>query len=302
MKVLKDYQLPNGNPLEATIINLLCTDLFGILKCNGSIGHWYSLMRTLADADNTVWESEASIDMKSKKKDPLLVCHKSEFSTPSDMEWTKLFDYVKFGHDAPLWVSHEENLSDLFSPDVKRVMIVSQDPLRNRGAKGTLLLSSPFGMHCREYREKQNITKIIKEIWEKDTKVVFYLTDYNKFYVQDSTSIKLINQSAPNMAKKFMDILDKEIALFNPHLIVTIGDRSSEKLVQGFKADQRFKLQTYKTVNKSYNVLPMYHIANGRVAITRMQKFDAVNNERSGKYRGKWFAWYADEICHHLQH
>ena len=301
MKVLKDYQLPNGNPLEATIINLLCTDLFGILNCNGSIGHWYSLMRTLADADNTVWESEANIDMKSKKKDPLLVCKGNDFSASMAKELAMLFTYDKFGHDTPLWVSHEENLSDLFAPEVKRVMIVSQDPLRNRGAQGTLLLSSPFGMHCKEYRKNQNITEIIKKIWEKDTKVVFYLTDYNKFYVQDSNSIKLINQSAPNMAKKFMDILDKEIALFDPHLIVMIGDKSSEKLVQGFKADQRFKLQTYKTVNKRYNVLPMYHIANGRVAITRMQKFDAVNNGRADKY-SDWFAWYADEIFQHLHY
>lgn len=301
MKVLKDYQLPNGNPLEATIIDLLCTDLFGILNCNGSIGHWYSLMRKLAEADNTVWASEASIDMKSKKKDPLLVCKRNDFSASTAKDLATLFTYDKFGHDAPLWVSHEENLSDLFSPDVKRVMIVSQDPLRNRGAKDTLLLSSPFGMHCREYREKQNITKILREIWPKDSKVVFYLTDYNKFYVQDSNSINLINQSAPNLAKKFKDILDKEIALYDPHLIVTIGDKPSEKLVQGFKAEQRFKLQAYEAENKRYDVLPMYHIANGRVAITRKQKFEAVNNERANKYPD-WFAWYADEIFHPLQH
>ena len=301
MVVLKDYQLPNGTPLESAIIDLLCTDLLGIPNCNGSIGRWYSLMRTLADADNKVWASVASIDMKSKKKDPLLVCHKSEFSTPSGMEWTKLFDYVKFGHDAPLWVSYEEEPFDLFAPDVKRVMLVSQDPLRNRGAKGTLLLSSPFGMHCREYREKQNITKIIKKIWQRDVKVVFYLTDYNKFYVQDSTSMTLINNSKPNLAKKFKDILDKEISLFDPHLIVTIGDKPSGKLVPGFKAEQRFKLQEYKTANKPYDVLPMYHIANGRVAITRKQKFEAVNNERADKYPD-WFAWYADEIFHHLPH
>jgi hypothetical protein len=68
-------------------------------------------MRKLADADNTVLEGKASVDMKSKKKDPLLVCDKSEFFTFSTKERTMLFDFVKFGHDAPLWVSHEEESS-----------------------------------------------------------------------------------------------------------------------------------------------------------------------------------------------
>ena len=175
-------------------------------------------------------------------------------------------------------------------------MIVSQDPLRNRGINGKILFSSPFGIHCHDYRNKKNesLMKILQGLWQNN-KIVFYLTDFNKLYIQsggNETSIQTLDRQHPTIAQNFKSILDKEIDLFKPNLIVTLADYTSNNLLgRAINTENRFKKHTYNGID----VLPMYHIAEGRVAIYRNKKYIQVNKMSKYKY-ADWIDWYIDEI------
>ena len=134
--------------------------------------------------------------------------------------------------------------------------------------------------------------KILQGLW-KDNKIVFYLTDFNKLYIQsggNETSIQTLNRQHPTIVQNFKSILDKEIDLFKPNLIVTLADYTSNNLLgRAINTENRFKKHTYNGID----VLPMYHIAEGRVAIYRKKKYIEVNT--MGKY-ADWIDWYIDEI------
>lgn len=280
----------NGNSFKQQIIDLLYRDLFNI-PSNGCLEEWYDLMTNNVNSSNNGWNNivpkpiNGKINVDSKKKDALFECDKNLFKSSSI---TPLFSYSNFGHDVPVWVSNG-NIENMI-----RIMIVSQDPLRNRGINGKILFSSPFGIHCHDYRNKKNesLMKILQGLW-KDNKIVFYLTDFNKLYTQsggNETSIQTLNRQHPTIVQNFKSILDKEIDLFKPNLIVTLADYTSNNLLgRAINTENRFKKHTYNGID----VLPMYHIAEGRVAIYRKKKYIEVNT--MGKY-ADWIDWYIDEI------
>ncbi len=73
----------------------------------------------------------------------------------SDAEITRMLGMRNFGHDLPIW----------FKPSCaesgKRVMIISQDPLRDGDGPGGLYLSTPFGLHSKNYRDGTNRPKLM---------------------------------------------------------------------------------------------------------------------------------------------
>ena len=280
----------NGNSFKQQIIKLLYKNLFNI-QSNGCLEEWYELMTNHLNDSNNVWQKlnpgKGIINVDRRKKDVLFEYNQTIFSSSSI---TPLFSYSNFGHDVPVWVSNG-NIENMI-----RIMIVSQDPLRNRGINGNILFSSPFGMHCHDYRNKKNesLMKILQGLW-KNNKIVFYLTDFNKLYIQsggNETSIQTLNRQHPTIAQNFKSILNKEIDLFKPNLIVTLGDYTSNNLLgRAINTENRFKKHTYNGID----VLPMYHIAEGRVAIYRNKKYILVNKMSKYKY-ADWIDWYIDEI------
>ena len=136
-------------------------------RSNGCLEEWYDLMTLLFDCDNKVWEyvknnpKYGTINVNLKKKDALFECDKALFSSSSILP---LFQYPNFGHDVPVWLEEDNNDSE----DVIKIMNVSQDPLRDRGAIGKILFSSPFGVHCTDYRNKsiECMMKFIESVWK----------------------------------------------------------------------------------------------------------------------------------------
>ena len=283
--------LCNNPTFRQQIINLLYNKLFNMQRSNGCLEEWYDLMITHLNDPNTVWNSitptNGIINVDRRKKDVLFECNQTIFSLSSI---TPLFSYPNLGHDVPVWLEDDKNKNG----KIIKIMIVSQDPLRNRGLKGNILFSSPFGVHCHDYRNKNNqsLMKILQGLW-KNNKIVFYLTDFNKLYIKsggNETSIQTLNRQLPTIAQNFKDILDIEIDLFKPNLIVTLADYTSNNLLgRAINTGNRFKKHTYNGID----VLPMYHIAEGRVAIYRNKKYNQVNT--MGKYND-WIDWYIDEI------
>lgn len=312
MDFLKDFRVANDSAeLRERVIDLLYSDLFGAVNRQDCLEHWYNLMKKHFNDDNKVWSQVPDINLDGNKGDPLLVCTANDFAANLSPTTTALFKYPCFGHDTPVWLSPDEMSGDLFDEGVWRVMLVSQDPLRGRGNEGELLLSSPFGMHSADYREKdgKDMMKIIQAVWDLAKKrqrhVVFYLTDYNKFFVLNGKdSMKKIKEVASRDPNKiFRDILNKEIALFQPDLIVTIGDNATAALLPNFNTSQakaliRYSPQVYNIDGTTGNIslLPMYHISGA--CGHRSSKYKDVNKD--GRY-SSWHEWYADEIVKNLK-
>lgn len=226
--------LCNNPTFRQQIINLLYNNLFN-MRSNGCLEEWYGLMITHLNDPNTVWNSitptNGTINVNLKKKDALFECDKALFSSSSILP---LFQYPNFGHDVPVWLEEDNNDSE----DVIKIMIVSQDPLRDRGAIGKILFSSPFGVHCADYRNKPNecMMKFIEGVWKiakgKNKKVIFYLTDLYKFFIADKkSSLNIVTSSHSTVANSFKPILNKEIDYFGPNLILCFGNKSIESLL-----------------------------------------------------------------------
>lgn len=251
--------LCNNSTFRQQIINLLYNNLFN-MPSNGCLEEWYGLMITHLNNPNTVWNSitprNGTINVNRKKKDALFECDKAFFSSSSILP---LFQYPNLGHDVPVWLEEDNNDSE----DVIKIMIVSQDPLRDRGAIGKILFSSPFGIHCVDYRNKSNecMMKFIEGVWKiakgKKKKVNFYLTDLYKFFVANKkASLNTITSNHSTVANSFKLILDKEIDYFKPNLILCFGNKSIESLLNE-------KVAFWDKSHK-YNgipVLPSIHIA-----------------------------------------
>ena len=220
--------LCNNPTLRQQIIDLLYNDLFK-MQSNGCLEEWYELMITHLNDPNTVWNSitptNGTINVNLKKKDALFECDKALFSSSPILP---LFQYPNFGHDVPVWLEEDNNDND--SEDVIKIMIVSQDPLRDRGAIDKILFSSPFGVHCRDYRTqpRECLMKIIGGVWKtakaNNKKVIFYLTDlYKAFALDPQNENKKSIDLMSSFKGRFVDVFEKEIDLYKPNLILLMG-------------------------------------------------------------------------------
>lgn len=139
------------------------------------------------------------------------------------------------GHDMPIWI--KKNQTD--SRTEKIVMMVAQDPLRNGDAQGALYLSTPFGMHCCDWRNGKN-GRVVKRLIDdliKDPAIAVYLTDYNKLFAREKGFVK---NNYPELYSGFSDVLIEEVnklkgCLKLPLVIVTFGVDASEIFCRGIR-------------------------------------------------------------------
>ena len=113
------------------------------------------------------------------------------------------------GHDLPYWIAAEE--------EKNKVMLVSQDPLRNNQQDGSITISSPFGMHSIDYRGNRLMTQLVGGLLRNGISV--YLTDFHKLYATQNN--KAVNFKG--LDSTFKEILEKEIKEFNPSMIIPVG-------------------------------------------------------------------------------
>lgn len=126
------------------------------------------------------WGSDLSLADPTRYKDALLRIDKECFSQKDDF-WVGedgLLEYPCVGHDLPVWLSLSQ--SPQASLKGKRIMFVSQDPLRSEHGIGALYLSTPWGLHSANYRDNGQLNKLIHGLVQAG--VTVYLTDYQKIY------------------------------------------------------------------------------------------------------------------------
>ena len=175
---------------------------------------------------------------------------------------TRLFDYNNFGHDMPAWLA-PVNVNDAMSRP--RVMIISEDPLRDHDAAGNLYLSTPFGIHSHSFCD---------QIWNQETgyplKIaehiicaggIVLMTDFMKFFAYErlegyqrgdcKNRLNPIRKDLKVYRKLFQKSLCEEIKMFRPNVVVTLGGSAAQELkrtfavcMRGMEIDLDYKVKT----------------------------------------------------------
>ena len=140
------------------------------------------------------------------------------------------------GLDLPTWFNLKDN--------DKRIMLVAQDPLRSntwysdvdkfpKGKTGRkedyicveALVSSPFGLHGRSWRENKRgggrMALLVEKLIEHGYGV--YLTDCRKYFVYDASESAEYSKGKKEIYKS---ILHKEIDIVKPKSIVALGNQA----------------------------------------------------------------------------
>ena len=253
-----------------------------------------------AHYDNPRWDlKEPFSDCKNKddrdKKDARLVVPRSRLvSAPQNV--TRLFDYDNFGHDMPVWVTYNND------PKAKRVMIVSQDPLRGskdaNDEKGNLYLSSPFGVHSCDFESggmDPRVRDMVNIFLRADLCV--YLTDYMKFFAKEKGFIKkmVMRKKDPlGYRKKFSDVLEYEIKnMVKPSLIIFLSPdfvKSNYTNLPINQQTQRDKIAEIKWSNSKYKAIITRH-PNARFVKTEDNPHPAIT----------YFNYIAEMVLNYLR-
>ncbi len=142
----------------------------------------------------------------------------------------QLWSHANYGHDMPTWMVCKGGKS------ARRVMVVSQDPLRTNHKAGSLVLSTPFGFHSADYRNVHCENKLLFCLMERlleECGACVYLTDCRKLFTDDvlkgSRGKKNCVRSNQRLYRPmFRSVLEAEIAAFDPNLILTLGNDAAE--------------------------------------------------------------------------
>lgn len=243
--------------------DLIYNDLFSVstgsaIPFRSILKDWYDKITSLQTSNNTVWQSTSmspnTMIRIGRKKDALLDVGKSVFSSNNIIDDLLKKGYTHIGHDVPVWLIPDSVNGNLSA--TLRIMIIGQDPRRDLEGDG-ILLSTPFGLHCQAYYNDKIETRIADRLlnMQKNGKgISLYFTDSYKLFVKDSknpesVSTKLLKE----YSEVFTSILNKEIELFKPDLIVCWGGFSAKQVLG--KKTEYFQITDYN----GYKVLPVMH-------------------------------------------
>ena len=176
-------------------------------------------------------------------RDALLEIPAAHSAFKSNDEWKEILKNPCVGHDLPVWMHGPKVCAN------RRIMIVSQDPLRKGHNVGKLLLSSPFGYHSAAYRGAKLIMGLALALMDEGC--TLYFTDYTKIYSGPKEKIKLGEKEKchckdcvyitecfkkfygywqrkfaikQQFASQYLNCLRQEIRLFKPAVVVLLGN------------------------------------------------------------------------------
>ena len=163
-----------------------------------------------------------------------------------------LFAYFNFGHDLPVWLV-PDGVYDI--DHCPRVMILSEDPLRDGDDKGFLYLSTPFGVHSHSFRRQQwnQVTGYPLKLAESIVKAggAVWMSDFMKFFAYEkrihekADDKRLLNpirkdyrveEDGLSYAGLFQYCLHREIEVFRPDIIITLGGDAAVGIKETYKS------------------------------------------------------------------
>ena len=263
------------------ISNELAEKVFGYSGFAKLLKARYDQMSQLfrnAHYDDQLWNlDEPFSDCKNKpdptKRDARLVVPRSRLvNAPQNV--TRLFDYDNFGHDMPVWLSYTPP-----HKNTKCVMIISQDPKRDNDVHENIYLSTPFGLHSKDWRQGNAQVKRIAHILMENGYCV-YLTDSMKFYAGDGNVVRqsIKENDRDGYKNTFSCVLNAEIKKVDPKVIIKLGDDAlvsdyvDSVYASSHNAFDGFDLQEID----GRRVIAAYHPNGTRGAIERIKEL--VNN------------------------
>ena len=131
------------------------------------------------------------------------------------------------GHDLPVWLGNPFG--------ARHLMILSQDPRRNDNEMNgkEIGLSTPFGVHSLDWRSSYGLLvaladNLIKSLEERGKSLSVYFTDVYKLRGVDPLKGQGGEKSKTDKPNKerYIDILKREIGLFQPDVILTLGSEA----------------------------------------------------------------------------
>lgn len=217
---------PTMGMLNAKAISSLLADgLFaGSEKANDLLAARYKQMKNNygnVPHDDSRWDLDGIIADKMDTAALLPVPHARMGNCGTLVN--QLWNHPDFGLDMPTWMVKRG------VKDPRRVMIVSQDPLRTNHKAGALVLSTPFGFHSADYRsiscQNRTLCRFVERLLE-ECEVCAYLTDCRKFYTSDN----FVNSHKGQFKGLFGNVLNDELKVFAPDLIVTLGNYAADAI------------------------------------------------------------------------
>jgi len=140
-----------------------------------------------------------------------------------NVQLNRLGGYYNVGMDLPVWFAKTK-----FN---RKVMIIAQDPKRNNHESGRLILSTPWGVHSGAYATAPaRAVKTFLQYLVDELNYCVYISDCTKLYFSEvrrtppelpiTQRREILNNIWPNAQK---NILDSEINLFKPDVVITLG-------------------------------------------------------------------------------
>jgi hypothetical protein len=183
----------------------------------------------------------------------------------------KNIDTSQLGVDFPIWF----NLKD-HEPD--NIMILGLDPLRSHCfSNDKVWLGTPYALHCSEFRKSAKHTKkyfdFIQQL-SKDNGV--YITDASKVFYRENKAYEKRSTNSKTFweNKLHFEILQKEIEVIKPKLIITLGATTAHML-----SGKRIKIT--EKINKSLTTYNEKHegtIALGDTPLLCLSHLSNANN------------------------
>jgi len=230
----------NGCDLDESIITLINKEITpGLSKVE--ISNYYKQWKEQFDTDN----------------DDFPVAHEiisPDFKLPADK--------TLVGIDFPTWFNIDES-------NVKRIMILGIDPLRNAGAFKEYdinkqgIIGTPYALHRKSMRERKDGNNksywgFIKGMLDKNYGI--YLTDIFKVFFISQNIRSYNNSDFVGHKEKHLDqIFAKEIGFIRPDIIIVLGNKPLQLLEK--KVIELTGKIAYDLEHNSIPILPMVHLS-----------------------------------------
>ncbi len=190
------------------------------------------------------------------------------------------------GIDFPIWFD-TLNYNDIVD-NKKRIMIIGIDPLRNEKSFNNfkadksqdVIIGTPYALHNLKIRSGHT-----KHYWglinKLSTKHFVYLTDIYKVFFYTDISKKersYVYYRNKHEFEKHIELLEREIELVKPNLILILGAESYRQLFAGRQAPKLTEaVEKNVILYRNYPVLPMVHLS-GSTRKKTILNFLAINN------------------------
>lgn len=210
----------------------------------------------------------------------------------SEKQFLPLNPYL-LGIDFPYWFG---NISAK-----KRIMVIGIDPLRNENVfnkvkadkNNDVLIGTPYALHSIKMREGRT-----RPYWEFINSLsqdhFVYLTDiYKTFFYTDSSKKErsyVYYKQHPSKLSSIRNILEQEIELLKPDLIITLGKESIVQLTEQKCNKLSRNISLNKTHLKNFPnipIIPLVHLS-GATRKANIIDFMIANNLNTSNFEKRW--------------